>query len=181
MASKPPDLTIRNARPDDFEPMLEITHRALRELASSAYPLHEIDEAIATGAWTLSRELLLHDHYYVAESENRLLGGIGWNRTWLGATEEPTPRREDVAALRAMFVSPDVAGMGVGSRLLQHCIAEIRAAGLAGIELYASFNAEAMYARHGFRPLALQRLTLESGAVMMGRRMRLLFESASGS
>lgn len=168
-------ISIRRARPDDFPEMLNITHRALRELAVDAYPIEEINEAIDTGAWTLTEELVVKDSYFVAEDGGALLGGVGWNRVWLGETEEPIEHRKDMAALRGMFVSPDASGRGIGGRLLRHCIEDVRTAGLPGIELYASFNAEPVYAKYGFKALSLQRLTLQSGAVMMGTRMRLAF------
>lgn len=163
---------IRRANPEDFPAMQEVAHAALRELAVRAYPIEQIDEAIETGAWTLQRSLIDTGSYFVAVKDDGVMGGVGWDREWLGNADTEMEKPEIFASLRSMFVSPRGAGAGIGGRLLKHCIADIEKSGVKVIELYASFNAEAFYERHGFRTLCTQSLVLASGIVMKGSRMR---------
>lgn len=165
-------ICIRRADPEDFPAMQEVAHAALRKLAVRAYPIEQIDEAIETGAWTLQRSLIDDGNYFVAMQDDAVTGGVGWDRKWLGYADAEIEKPETFASLRSMFVSPRAAGSGTGGRLLRHCVADIEKNGIEVIELYASFNAEAFYSRHGFRTLCTQSLVLASGAVMKGSRMR---------
>lgn len=170
-------MRIRAASGDDFPVMLQVTHAALRALATRCYPPEQIEESIATGAWTLSRELLQQGRYFVAEENGSLLGGSGWNLIPVHAAESAIPPLPQTAFLRATYVAPFAAGRGIGTKLLRHCLADIRAAGFRHVELYASHNAEALYARHGFLALEPQALRLASGAIMPGTRMHLSFDA----
>ena len=164
---------LRRARASDFPAMLAITHAALRQLAAPRYRLDDIEEAIATGAWTLHQSLLTEGRYFVAvDAAGRTLGGGGWNREWVGPADEDIDIPDNMASLRAMFVDPAMAGRGIGSALLAHCLADIEAHGIKVTELFASFDAEPLYQRYGFERLCLQSLHLASGAVMKGTRMR---------
>ncbi|MDX1454902.1 MAG: GNAT family N-acetyltransferase [Gammaproteobacteria bacterium] len=173
MTQKQAAFRLRRATASDFPAMLAITHAALRQLATPRYRPQDIEEAIATGAWTLHESLLVEGRYFVAaDDQGVIVGGGGWNRDWLGPADEDIGQPEYMAALRAMFVNPQRAGQGIGSMLLEHILADIDRQGIAVTELFASFDAEPLYARFGFETLCLQSLHLESGAIMKGTRMR---------
>jgi ribosomal protein S18 acetylase RimI-like enzyme len=55
------------------------------------------------------------------------------------------------ATIESLYVSPAAARLGVGSSLLTHAERQIRDAGASFAYLDASPNAEAFYARRGYR------------------------------
>lgn len=54
------------------------------------------------------------------------------------------------ALLKALYVHPSFAGLGIGKRLLREMEARCRALGLGALELNASYNAEDFYRRCGY-------------------------------
>lgn len=166
---------IRCATSADFPRMLDITHRALREIATKRYPVRQVDQAIQEGAWTLKSTLIEKGHYFVAELDGTIEGGIGWDLESLGEADEPLEALPETANLRGLYINPDMVGRRLGSRLLKFCIADIQAAGYRHIELYASFIAESIFTRYGFLPLCQQRLVLSDDTAIYGRRMRYSF------
>lgn len=70
----------------------------------------------------------------------------------------------------AVFVHPDHACQGVGSRLLDHALSRAKRNHTGPITVVATLNAEAFYARHGFREKArysVRRNTVEVPVVEM--------------
>lgn len=57
----------------------------------------------------------------------------------------------DMAEVTALFVSPSIIGQGVGARLLTALKAQARERAAVGLWLDADPNAQAFYARQGFR------------------------------
>lgn len=171
---------IRAATVEDFPRMLEITHRALREIASRKYCLNEIDRAIKEGSWTLKRELIEQGRYFVAELNGRVEGGIGWDTHSLGEAEAPIQPLGATASLRGLYIDPDATGRGIGSALLAFCLDDIKTAGFEHVELYASFVAESIFRRYGFQRLCQQKLVLSDGTALLGLRMRRSLDVDSG-
>lgn len=164
-------ISIRRAVAErDYQIMLDITHRALREIAISHYPLDHVDQSIAEGAWTLKRDLLERGNYFVAEVEQRICGGIGWDTIPLWDKLDTLPF---TASLRGLYIDPATIGKGIGSRLLDYCINDIRAAGFQHVELFASLMAESLFARFGFVSLSIENLVLSDGVTLPGKRMHL--------
>lgn len=166
---------IRRATLEDYPRLLDVTHRALREIATQRYAAQDVDQAIREGAWTLKQSLLETGNYFVAECDGVVEGGIGWDLQSLGDTDEPIETLPGTASLRGLYINPDVTGRGIGSALLKFCMQDIHAAGHSHIELFASFVAESIFARYGFVPLCRQRLTLSDGTTLYGIRMRYSF------
>lgn len=162
----------RRATGEDFPRLLGITHRALREIATQHYSAQAVDQAIQEGAWTLKRSLVEHGHFFVAERNGVVEGGIGWDMASLGEAEEDVKTLAGTASLRGLYVNPDATGHGIGTALLKSCMDDIRLAGHPHIELFASFVAKSLFARHGFTSLCRQRLVLSDGTILYGMRMR---------
>ena len=74
-----------------------------------------------------------------------------------------------------LYVSPEVAGRGVGRELLSTLEGRARACGLGSLHLNSSLNAVAFYERAGFRPV--ERLTktigpgVERASVLMSKEL----------
>jgi GNAT superfamily N-acetyltransferase len=71
----------------------------------------------------------------------------------------------------AVYVLPAVAGAGIGSDLLAHLEETARAAGFRHLTLCASLNAEAFYARRGWRAGAREKHRLTPGVAVDCVRM----------
>ncbi|MFA7061844.1 MAG: N-acetyltransferase [Pedobacter sp.] len=76
--------------------------------------------------------------FYVCEEEGKLMGTAALHIVW-----------EDLAEVRSVAVVEDVARKGIGSQLVQACVAEARAVGLKRI--FCLTYKPDFFVKHGFR------------------------------
>ena len=76
--------------------------------------------------------------FYICEEEGRLLGTAALHIVW-----------EDLAEVRSVAVSEDAGRRGIGSQLVQACIAEAREVGLKRI--FCLTYKPDFFGKHGFR------------------------------
>ena len=76
--------------------------------------------------------------FYVCEEEGKLMGTAALHIVW-----------EDLAEVRSVAVVEDVARKGIGSQLVQACVAESRAVGLKRI--FCLTYKPDFFEKHGFR------------------------------
>ena len=76
--------------------------------------------------------------FYVVEEDGELLGAAALHIVW-----------EELAEVRSVAVTEDAGRKGIGSRLVQACIAEARELGLK--RLFCLTYKQDFYAKHGFR------------------------------
>jgi GNAT superfamily N-acetyltransferase len=150
-------VSIRLATPQDVPALKELIPVSARALSRGFYTDAETESAIRHVFGPDSR-LIADGTYFVAEEDEVLAGCGGWSRrrTLYGGDqtksgEEPLldPAREP-AKVRAFFVHPDFARRGVGSRILEACLAAARAAGFRRVELAATLPGVPFYAARGF-------------------------------
>lgn len=150
-------VSIRLATPQDVSALKELIPVSARALSRGFYTDAETESAIRHVFGPDSR-LIADGTYFVAEEDGVLAGCGGWSRrrTLYGGDqtksgEEPLldPAREP-AKVRAFFVHPDFARRGVGSRILEACLAAARAAGFRRVELAATLPGVPFYAARGF-------------------------------
>ena len=150
-------VSIRLATPRDVSALRELIPVSARALSRGFYTDAETESAIRHVFGPDSR-LIADGTYFVAEEDGVLAGCGGWSRrrTLYGGDqtksgEEPLldPARE-AAKVRAFFVHPNFARRGVGSRILEACLAAARAAGFRRVELAATLPGVPFYAARGF-------------------------------
>jgi len=150
-------VSIRLATPVDVPALRELIPVSARALSRGFYTDAETESAIRHVFGPDSR-LIEDGTYFVAEEDGRFAGCGGWSRrrTLYGGDqtksgEEPLldPASEP-AKIRAFFVHPDFARRGVGSRILEACLAAARAAGFRRVELAATLPGVPFYAARGF-------------------------------
>jgi len=150
-------VSIRIATPQDVPALRELIPVSARALSRGFYTDAETESAIRHVFGPDSR-LIADGTYFVAEEDGVLAGCGGWSRrrTLYGGDqtksgEEPLldPATEP-AKVRAFFVHPDFARRGVGSRILEACLAAARAAGFRRVELAATLPGVPFYAARGF-------------------------------
>lgn len=138
-----PQPSIRSAAVDDAPALFEVHRRAVRTLCADAYsPAH-------IAAWFEGRSpdmylpWLRAGRIWLAEAEGRIVGFTG------AVPGEVT----------LLFVSPELAGRGIGRLLLEFALARA-AEGFSGpLTIIATRNATSFYESYGFTPVEDQVLT----------------------
>lgn len=156
-------LNIRRATQEDKEAIWRVHGRAIRGTCASHYSPEVVE--IWAGRLRPEKYAEAIDRYefFVAE-EDGVVVGFGE----LG---------QEAGAIQGLYVSPDVAGRGVGWKLL--CVLEerARAYGLRSLQLTSSLNAVPFYERAGFE--AVEELSETIGPGVERASVRMFKELAS--
>ena len=149
-------------------------------LSQGYYTPAQIDSLI-THVFGVDTQLIIDGTYFVIERGGRLQACGGWSarRTLFGGDQakaggDPSldPQR-DPARVRAFFVHPASARLGLGRALLRHCEEAARAAGFRRTELMATLPGEPLYRAFGYEALESVMYRLPDGQgvgfVRMGR------------
>ena len=88
------------------------------------------------------------------------------------------PSRE-AARIRAFFVDPRWARLGIGSRMVKACEAAASAMGFTRIELAATLTGIPLYRAPGYEPLERIEVPLNNGATLPVVRMMKTLSAAS--
>ena len=78
---------------------------------------------------------------------------------------------QEAGEIQGLYVSPDVAGRGVGRKLLSTLEARARAHGLGSLSLTSSLNAVSFYERAGFKAVEELTQTISPGVERASVRM----------
>ncbi|HEU5139412.1 MAG TPA: GNAT family N-acetyltransferase [Bacillales bacterium] len=142
---------IRTAQLKDAEAICEVHTSAIRGLCSSHYSKEEIT------AWT---SMIKPESYpSVIADDKKLILVAQENDVIVGFGQVDFTDQE----IEAVYVSPGVAGSGVGKKLLNGLEVFSRRQGLKTLKLSASLNACDFYARAGYYKLDNTKHTLKSG------------------
>jgi GNAT superfamily N-acetyltransferase len=148
---------LRKATHDDRAALETLIARSARELGAGDYRPEQIEGALR-GAFGVDTQLIDDGTYFVVEAEGKLVGCGGWSRrrTLFGgdahrerSAQELDPA-SDPAKIRAFFVDPDYARMGIGRALLERCESEARAHGFTRFELMGTLPGVRLYQALGY-------------------------------
>ncbi len=155
--------TVRRAREEDGESIWRVHTRAIREIARSHYTLEE------TEAWAGPRkpehyvESIRNNEFYVAEEDGAVIG--------FGALNQKQ------GEIEALYVSPEVAGRGVGKAILQELEGRAKDLGIKSLRMDASLNAVPFYESAGYEQQREMKHRLASGVeidcVLMTKELSL--------
>ncbi len=171
--------TLRLATQSDIPALNTLIAESARKLSAGYYSELQIESAIRY-VFGVDSTLLDDQSYFVAEVGGRVIGCGGWSqrRTLyggdqrrVGAPERLDPSK-DAARIRAFFVAPDFARCGVGTAILEQCIAAARVAGFRQLELMATLPGVPMYEARGFEQEAGVEDVLPDGTAIRFVRMR---------
>jgi GNAT superfamily N-acetyltransferase len=170
---KPAAASLRKATLDDRPALESLIARSARGLTSGAYTPQQVEAALG-GAFGVDTQLIRDGTYFVAEARGRIVGCGGWSlrRTLFGAdrhaqrdVRELEPAK-DAARIRAFFIDPDHARLGIGRAILERCEAEAHARGFQRLELMAMLSGVDFYLAHGYEPGAPVQCELGSGLAL---------------
>jgi GNAT superfamily N-acetyltransferase len=159
---------LRKAALDDRPAISQLIESSARGLCRQDYSDQQIEEAINT-ILGVDSEMIKDGTYFVAEAEGVMVGCGGWSRrrTLFGGDKyakresaELDPARE-AARIRAFFVHPEYARMGIGRAILERCEQEARDEGFRSLELMATLPGLKFYRSLGY--MGSERVTYELG------------------
>lgn len=155
---------LRLALEPDIPALHALIEASVRELQAADYTPAQIEGALGT-VLGIDTQLIRDKTYFVAEAQTDAADGRmvpagcgGWSRrkTLFGADRgpgrEPDPLDPacDAAKIRAIFVHPRFARMGLGSMILAHVEAEAAAAGFQHFEMGSTLTGVPIYRLRGY-------------------------------
>ena len=171
---------LRVATAEDVAEIRELIEASVRGLQARDYSPAQIDAALAT-LFTVDSRLIADGTYFVAFDERDELAGCGgWSfrKTLYGGdhqveTIEPEKLdpEVDAAKVRAIFVHPKFARMGLGSMILDAAERAAVAMGFRRFEMGSTLTGVALYRLHGYREMGRIAVPLGDGERILVVRM----------
>jgi N-acetylglutamate synthase-like GNAT family acetyltransferase len=149
--------TIRKARQEDKESIWRVHAEAIRGMCVSHYSQEVIRLWVERLRPENYGEAISRNEFFVAEENGAVVG--------FGELDQA------VREVQGLYVSPLVAGRGVGWKLLCTLEERARTFGLERLHLTSSLNAVSFYERAGFKFLEKLTKTLGPGVERAGVRM----------
>lgn len=177
-------IPLRPATMGDIPAIRALIDVSVRGLSLGFYSPRQIESALRF-VFGPDTQLVADGTYFVAVADDQLAGCGGWSRrrTLFGGDQmkdvaDPLlDPATDAARIRAFFVHPAFARRGLGSALIDRCLAEARAAGFSRVELMATLPGEPLYRSYGFGELERVESRLADGVVLPMVRMERSIES----
>ena len=161
---------LRVATAEDVAGIGRVIDASVRELQAGEYSAAQIEAALET-VFTIDSQLIADGTYFVALSEDGEMAGCGgWSKrkTLYGGdnqVEKIVPELLDplvgAAKVRAIFVHPRFARMGLGSLILDAAERAALAAGFNRFEMGSTLTGVALYSLKGYREVG--RVTVPVG------------------
>lgn len=157
--------TLRHARPSDRDAIERLMRLSVRTLCIRDYSARQIAAVEREfGFGRLDEALMLDGTYFVAEMQGAIVGSGGWSRRTklLQVRDDDTGLEGDLfhpppgkAAIRAVFVHPEMAGRGLGRLLVRAAEAAARKNGHDAFEIAATLTGVPLYRKLGYRTKGL--------------------------
>src|SRR5580698_9160285 len=150
---------LRAASSQDIPEIRALIEASVRALQANDYSIAQREGALAT-VFTVDSQLIADGTYFVAATEDGILAGCGgwsYRKTLYGGdhqVEKIAPEKldpaVDAAKIRAIFVHPDFARMGLGSLILTTAEEAAHAAGFRRFEMGSTLTGVALYELKGY-------------------------------
>jgi N-acetylglutamate synthase-like GNAT family acetyltransferase len=150
--------SLRKATLNDIDEIAVLISKSVRSLSQNYYDAQQIELSVKS-VFGVDRELIGDETYFVAETDDRIVGCGGWSKrkTLYGAShyEESRDSEEldpetDAAKIRAFFIHPDAARKGIGSAILRACEDEARSLGFRSAEMMSTLPGVPLYSACGY-------------------------------
>jgi len=155
----PMSFQVRVAVAADVAAITEVIGASVRELQAADYTAAQIEGALAT-VFTVDSRLIADGTYLVVSEGERIVGCGGWSyrKTLYGGDHQVETIESslldpaaDAAKIRAIFVHPDFARMGLGSLILKAAEDAAEEAGFRRFEMGSTLTGVRLYALKGYR------------------------------
>jgi GNAT superfamily N-acetyltransferase len=168
------DFSVRLARENDVPALERLIPLSVRGLQRSHYSDAQMEAALGS-VFGVDRQLIRDRTYFVVElaapgASIIACGGWSKRRTLFGSDHHQATRddaeldpRVDAARIRAFFVHPDYARLGLGRAILARCEQAIHAAGFKRIELAATLPGVEFYRACGYTGTQPEDVPLPNG------------------
>jgi GNAT superfamily N-acetyltransferase len=167
---------------DDISAIRRLIEASVRGLQAEDYSLAQREGALAT-VFTVDSQLVADGSYFVATLDDGEMAGCGgWSfrKTLYGGdhqVEKIVPERldprQDAAKIRAIFVHPDSARMGLGSLILSAAEEAAKAAGFTRFEMGSTLTGVVLYTLKGYREMERREVPVGGGeSIEVVRRVK---------
>jgi GNAT superfamily N-acetyltransferase len=172
-------IEIRLATIDDIPLLERLISESVRGLSAGYYTTDQSESALAH-IFGVDTQLIEDNTYYVAESQNQLVGCGGWSKrkTLYGGDQAkpdaPDPLLDPVtegARIRAFFIHPAWARRGIGRCIIEVCERAARQAHFKRAELVATLPGEPLYKACGYEVAERFDIDLPAGIKLPVARM----------
>ena len=188
-------INLRLACLEDIPALSELIPASARSLQASYYTPAQIEGALGT-VFGVDSQLIEDGTYFVAESENQIVGCGGWSkRKTLYGGDSRTVREAsacaerlrqrgknigedrlldpsvDAAKIRAFFVHPAWARRGIGSQIMRRCEMSALDDGFTTIEIVATLAGKPLYQSFGYYLIDKFEIALPNNSVLPVIRM----------
>ncbi len=176
------EIKIRNAQICDIAALENIIKSSVHGLQANEYSQSQRDAAIGT-VFGIDRNLINDQTYFILEIDNEIAGCGGWSfrKAMFGAdtltSQEPQKLDPniDAARIRAFFISPNFARMGLGKLILEHCEAAAKNAGFKKAEFGSTLTGIPFYRKYGYKDIKHIETPLPNGEnlgiLLMGKEL----------
>jgi GNAT superfamily N-acetyltransferase len=164
----------------DVASIRRLIEASVRELQAGDYSAAQREGALAT-VFTVDSQLIADGTYFVANADDGKLAGCGgwsYRKTLYGGdhqVEKVAPERldpaVDAAKIRAIFVHPDFARMGVGSLILEAAESAAMAQGFTRFEMGSTLTGVGLYTLKGYREMTRFMVPVAGGETIEVVRM----------
>jgi predicted N-acetyltransferase YhbS len=154
---------LRVATAEDVAAIRQLIDASVRGLQAEDYSVAQIEAALAS-VFTLDSQLIADGTYFVAFTDAGQMAGCGgWScrKTLYGGDHqlekvelERLDPKVDAAKIRAIFVHPKFARMGLGSLILKASESAAVTAGFKRFEMGSTLTGVALYRMKGYGELA---------------------------
>jgi GNAT superfamily N-acetyltransferase len=173
------NFSLRTATTEDVPGIRVLIEASVQGLQAEDYSAAQREGALAT-VFTVDSQLIADATYFVAIADGELAGCGGWSyrKTLYGGdhqVEAIAPERldpsVDAAKIRAIFVHPKFARMGLGSLILEAAEGAALAAGFRRLEMGSTLTGVTLYALKGYREVGRTKVPVGGGETITVVRM----------
>jgi GNAT superfamily N-acetyltransferase len=175
------DYCLRAATIADIPALRALIELSIRGLQANDYAPAQIEGALGH-ALGLDTQLIADATYFVAYPLNdpttlAACGGWSFRRTLFGSDHGPNRESTflnpatDAAKIRAIFVHPAHARLGLGTLMLQRCEHAAQLAGFTHYEMGSTLTGVPLYALRGYRACETIHVALPNGEALPVVRM----------
>lgn len=173
-------IRIRKATIVDVPELQQLIAVSVRELQSADYTREQMEGALES-VFGVDSQLIADGTFLVAEAKALaepsrwvIAGCGGWSKRktlyggdrWERREDELLDPKRDAAKIRAFFIHPNWARIGIGSKILEACEIAASSAGFACYEMGATLTGAKLFGKKGYETVERIEVPLNNGLTL---------------